>query len=73
MVVSSRCLFGAPLPSTEKPIESARAVRVRDQLGVSITREVDRRVVMGAVIVIEHVDVTERSDASGEGAGPPWR
>jgi uncharacterized protein YxjI len=33
---------------------------VRDQLGVSITGEVDHRVVIGAVIVIEHVEVTER-------------
>ena len=35
-------------------------VSVRDQLGVSITGEVDHRVVFGAVIVIEHVEVTER-------------
>jgi uncharacterized protein YxjI len=33
---------------------------VRDQLGVSITGEVDHRAVIGAVIVIEHVEVTER-------------
>jgi uncharacterized protein YxjI len=33
---------------------------VRDQLGVSITGEVDHRVTLGAVIVIEHVEVTER-------------
>jgi uncharacterized protein YxjI len=33
---------------------------VRDQLGVSITGEADHRVVIGAVIVIEHVEVTER-------------
>jgi uncharacterized protein YxjI len=33
---------------------------VRDQLGVSITGEVDHRVIIGAVIVIEHVEVTER-------------
>jgi uncharacterized protein YxjI len=33
---------------------------MRDQLGVSITGEVDHRVVIGAVIVIEHVEVTER-------------
>jgi uncharacterized protein YxjI len=36
-------------------------VSVRDQLGVSITGEVDHRVVIGAVIVIEHVEVTERN------------
>jgi uncharacterized protein YxjI len=35
-------------------------VSVRDQLGVSITGEADHRVVIGAVIVIEHVEVTER-------------
>jgi uncharacterized protein YxjI len=33
---------------------------IRDQLGVSITGEVDPRVVIGAVIMIEHVEVTER-------------
>jgi uncharacterized protein YxjI len=33
---------------------------VRDQLQVSITGNVDHRVVIGAVIVIEHVEVTER-------------
>jgi len=47
-------------------------VSVRDQLGVSITGEVDHRIVIGAVIVIEHVEVTERAHASGEGALPPW-
>jgi uncharacterized protein YxjI len=45
---------------------------IRDQLGVSITGEVDHRVVIGAVIVIEHVEVTEREKASGEGARRPW-
>jgi uncharacterized protein YxjI len=35
-------------------------VSVRDQLGISITGDVDHRVVIGAVIVIEHVEVTER-------------
>jgi uncharacterized protein YxjI len=35
-------------------------VSVREQLGVSITGEADHRVVIGAVIVIEHVEVTER-------------
>ena len=33
---------------------------MRDQLGVSITGEVDHRVIVGAVIVIEHVEVAER-------------
>ncbi|MGA2681664.1 MAG: LURP-one-related family protein [Candidatus Bathyarchaeia archaeon] len=40
-------------------------VTVRDQLGVSITGEVDHRVVIGAVIVIEHVEVTEKQSSSG--------
>ena len=35
-------------------------VSVRDQLGVSITGQADHRVIIGAVIVIEHVEVTER-------------
>jgi uncharacterized protein YxjI len=35
-------------------------VSVRDQFGVSIIGDVDHRVVIGAVIVIEHVEVTER-------------
>jgi uncharacterized protein YxjI len=35
-------------------------ISVRDQLGVSIMGEADHRVVIGAVIVIEHVEVTER-------------
>jgi len=37
-----------------------RSGSLRDRLGVSITGEVDRRVVVGAVIVVEHVEVTER-------------
>jgi len=32
----------------------------RDQLGVSITGEADHRVILGTVIVIEHVEVSER-------------
>jgi uncharacterized protein YxjI len=38
-------------------------VSVRDQLGVSIQGEVDHRVVIGAVIVIEHVEVTEKQSS----------
>jgi uncharacterized protein YxjI len=37
-------------------------VSLRDQIGVSITGEVDHRVVIGAVIVIEHVEVVERQN-----------
>ena len=40
-------------------------VTLRDQMGVSIKGEVDHRVVIGAVIVIEHVEVTERQSSSG--------
>ncbi len=35
-------------------------IAVRDQFEVTITGNVDHRVVLGAVIVIEHVEVTER-------------
>ena len=40
-------------------------VSLRDQLGVSITGEVDHRVVIEAVIVIEHIEVTEKQSSSG--------
>jgi uncharacterized protein YxjI len=40
-------------------------VSLRDQMGVSITGNVDHRVVVGAVIVIEHVEVSQ-SHSSGE-------
>jgi uncharacterized protein YxjI len=40
---------------------------VRDQFGVSITGDVDHRVVIGAVIIIEHVEVTERAAGSSGG------
>ncbi len=43
-------------------------IAIRDTLEVSITGEVDHRVVIGAVIVIEHVEVTERAAASGAAA-----
>lgn len=48
-------------------------VSVRDQFGVSITGEVDHRVIIGAVIAIEHLEVTERAYSFGEGARPPWK
>jgi len=35
-------------------------ISVRDQFGISITGEVDHRVVIGAMIAIEHTEVTER-------------
>jgi uncharacterized protein YxjI len=40
-------------------------VSLRDQMGVSITGNIDHRVVIGAVIVIEHVEITERQSSSG--------
>ncbi len=35
-------------------------ISVRDQFEVTIAGDVDHRIVLGAVIVIEHVEVTER-------------
>ncbi|MGD0643690.1 MAG: LURP-one-related family protein [Candidatus Bathyarchaeia archaeon] len=49
---------GVPVASVHK-----KWVSVRDQLGVSITGDVDHRVVIGAVIVIEHVEVTEKQSS----------
>ena len=46
---------GVPVASVHK-----KWVSVRDQMGVSITGETDHRIVVGAVIVIEHIEVTER-------------
>jgi uncharacterized protein YxjI len=46
---------GVPVASVHKKWAS-----VRDQLGVSITGDVDHRIVIGAVIVIEHIEVSER-------------
>jgi len=40
-------------------------VTLRDQVGVSITGNIDHRIIIGAVIVIEHVEVTERQSHSG--------
>lgn len=51
---------GAPVAIIHK-----KWVTVRDQLGVSITGNVDHRIVIGALIVIEHVEVTERQSNSG--------
>ena len=54
---------GAPVASVHK-----KWVSVRDQFGVSITGDVDHRVVIGAIIVIEHVEVTEKASGGGSGA-----
>ena len=40
-------------------------VSLRDQMGVSITGNVDHQIIIGAVIVIEHVEVTEKESSSG--------
>jgi uncharacterized protein YxjI len=37
-------------------------VSIRDQLEVSITGEVDHRIILGAVAVIEHIEFTERQN-----------
>jgi uncharacterized protein YxjI len=55
---------GAPVASIHK-----KWVTVRDQFGVSITGDVDHRVVIGAVIVIEHIEVTEKSSGAGSSGG----
>jgi len=53
---------GAPVASIHR-----KWVTLRDQLGVSITGNVDHLVVIAAVIVIEHGEVTERQTSSGSG------
>jgi uncharacterized protein YxjI len=45
---------GIQVASTHK-----KWVSVRDQFEISITGEIDNRVVLGAVIVIEHIEVSE--------------
>ncbi len=42
-------------------------VSLRDQMGVSITGNIDHRIIIGAVVVIEHVEVTEKQSSSGSG------
>jgi uncharacterized protein YxjI len=37
-------------------------VTLRDQIDISMTSEVDHRVIIGAVIVIEHLEVNERQN-----------
>ncbi len=37
-------------------------VSVRDQFEISITGEIDNRVVLGAVIVIEHIEISEEKN-----------
>lgn len=38
-----------------------RWLAIRDTIGLSITGDVDHRVVLGSLIVIEHIEVTERA------------
>lgn len=45
---------GVPIVSVHK-----KWVSIRDQFEVSITGEVDHRLVIGAIIVIEHIDITD--------------
>ena len=40
-------------------------VSLRDQMGISITGNVDHRVVIGAVIMIEHVEVSQSHSSGG--------
>ncbi len=46
---------GVPVASVHK-----KWVSLRDQIGISFSGETDHRVVVGAVIVIEHIEVVER-------------
>jgi uncharacterized protein YxjI len=39
-------------------------VSVRDQFGISITGKVDSRLVIGAVIVIEHLEVSQKQNSN---------
>ena len=48
--------------SVQVAIVHKKWVSLRDQIDVSITGQVDSRVVIGAVIVIEHVEVTEKNN-----------
>jgi uncharacterized protein YxjI len=48
---------GVPVASVHK-----KWVSLRDQMGISITGETDHRVVIGAVVVIEHIEVTEKQN-----------
>ncbi len=50
---------GTPVASIHK-----KWISLRDQFGVSITGTADHRIIIGAVIVIEHIEVTERQSSS---------
>ena len=55
---------GQPVASVHR-----KWVTLRDQLGVSITGQADHRIIIGAIIVIEHIEVTEKQSSSGSGIG----
>jgi len=40
-------------------------VSLRDQMGVEINGDIDHRLIIGAVIAIEHVEVTQQHSSSG--------
>ncbi len=50
---------GVPVASVHK-----KWVSLRDQIDISVTEETYHRVVIGAVIVIEHIEVVERQKSS---------
>ena len=50
---------GVPVASVHR-----KWVSLRDEIGISMTGETDHRVVIGAVIVIEHIEVVERQSRS---------
>jgi len=52
----SMSINGQPVAQVHK-----KWIAVRDQFGLSITGDVDHRLVIGSVIVIEHVEVTEKN------------
>jgi uncharacterized protein YxjI len=47
-------------------------VSVRDQFGISITGKVDSRLVIGSVIVIEHLEVTQKENSGNNTFGLPF-
>jgi len=51
---------GVPIASVHR-----KWVSMRDQLGVSITGDVDHHVVIGAVTAIEHLEVTKKQSSQG--------
>jgi len=53
----SMSINGQPVAQVHK-----KWIAVRDQFGVSIIGEVDHRLVIGAVIAVEHIEVTERNN-----------